>query len=404
MKKTILLNLLIFSCFQLFSQGSPDYGAGMRINFNEDGSKYMRIISWGQMWAQYNDNLPNTQKDINFSVRRARVLSFAQLNSKFLILTHFGLNSLNADNMSPTGKGESSQLFFHDFWVQYSVSKNHAIGAGLHYWNGISRLNNQSTLNMLTLDNNRQSWATLGLSDQFARHQGVYAKGTFNKFQYRVSINEAMTHSLDSRLPEESINTTIYAGRKFLGSADAGTTFAGYFEYNILDIESDLLPFKVGSYVGTRSVFNVGAGFFLHPKGAVAFDGTTLNSEDVSIFAVDAFYDAPLGENKGAVSAYAVYQNNNYGKDYLFNAYGTGSMVYGHLAYLFHSETTNIWQPYISFASNSYDASPDNRNILGAGTNYYMAGHHSKLTLEYKNEKFGDNKTGTVTLQAMIYL
>lgn len=404
MKKTIVLNLLFFSCFQLYSQGSPDYGSGMKIKFNDEGTKYMRIISWGQMWAQYNDNLPDTQKDLNFSVRRARVLTYAQLNSKFLILTHFGLNSLNADNMSSTGKGESSQLFFHDVWVQYSIAKNHAVGAGLHYWNGISRLNNQSTLNILTLDNNRQSWATLGLSDQFARHQGVYAKGTFNKFQYRVSINEAMTNSLDTRLPEESLNTRIYSGRKYLGSADAGTTFAGYFEYNFLDKESDLLPFKVGSYLGTKRVFNVGAGFFLHPKGAVAFDGTDLKGEDVSIFAVDAFYDAPLGENKGAITAYAVYQNNNYGKDYLFNAYGTGSMLYGHVAYLFHSEKTNKWQPYISFASNSYDASPDNRNIFGVGTNYYMAGHHSKLTLEYKNEKFGDNQTGTVTLQAMIYL
>ena len=100
-------------------------------------------------------------------------------NKDFLILTHFGLNSLNANNMTPIGTGERSQLFFHDVWGQYSLSKNHAIGGGLHYWNGISRANNQSTLNMLTLDNQRQSWATLGLSDQFARHIGIYLKGSF---------------------------------------------------------------------------------------------------------------------------------------------------------------------------------------------------------------------------------
>ena len=404
MKKILLFNLLLFCCFQLFSQGAPDYGSGMKISFNEDGSKYMRIISWGQMWAQYNDNLPDDQKDVNFSVRRARILTYAQLNSKFLILAHFGLNSLTADNMSPTGKGESSQLFFHDFWVQYSVGKNHSVGAGLHYWNGISRLNNQSTLNIMTLDNNRQSWATLGLTDQFARHQGVYAKGAFDKFQYRVAINEAMTNSLDNRLPEESLNTTIYAGRKWLGSADSGTTYAGYFEYNFFDIESNFLPFKVGSYVGTKKVFNVGAGFFLHPKGSVINNGTSLKGEDVSIFAVDAFYDAPLGEKNGAITAYAVYQNNDYGNDYFFSAYGTGSMVYGHVGYLIPTEKLNKFQPYVSFASNSYDAVSDNRNVFGAGTNFYMAGHNSKLTLEYKNEKFGSNETGTVTLQAMIYL
>jgi hypothetical protein len=42
--------------------------------------------------------------------------------------------------------------------------------SGLHYWNGISRLN-KSTLNLMTLDNQRQAWATLGLSDQLQTHR-----------------------------------------------------------------------------------------------------------------------------------------------------------------------------------------------------------------------------------------
>jgi len=403
MKKLLLVAGLLFSAYS-FSQGSPDYGAGMKFNLNEDGSKYMRVIAWGQMWGQYNDNLPDDKKAFEFSTRRARILTYAQITPKFLVLTHFGLNSLNADNMSPVGKGESSQLFFHDFWVQYALGKNHASGSGLQYWNGISRLNSQGTLNFMTLDNNRQSWPTLGLSDQFARHQGVYAKGTFGKFQYRVSINEAITNGLDARNPADNINTAVYGGRRVLGSKDAGMNYAGYFEYGFLEQESNFLPFRVGSYLGTKKVFNVGAGFFLHPKGSVMNDGTTNVGEDVSVFAVDAFYDVPLGDKKGAITAYATYQNNNYGKDYLFNAYGTGSMIYGHAGYLIPTEKLTKLQPYISYASNSYDAVDDNRNVFGIGSNLYMNGHNSKLTLEYKNEKFGDNETGTVTLQAMIYL
>lgn len=88
----------------------------MKINFNEDGSNYMRFIAWGQLWAQYNDDVPDGQKSLEFSTRRARILTYAQFGSKFLILAHFGLNSMNADNMSPVGKDNSSQLFFHDFW------------------------------------------------------------------------------------------------------------------------------------------------------------------------------------------------------------------------------------------------------------------------------------------------
>jgi len=404
MKKILCISLLVLLSSQAFSQGSPDYGSGMKIKFNEDGSNYMRIIAWGQMWTQYDDDVPDNQKSLEFSTRRARLLTYAQFGSKFLILAHFGLNSLNADNMSPVGKDNSSQLFFHDFWVQYSLTKNHAIGTGLHYWNGISRLNNQSSLNFLTLDNNRQSWATLGLTDQFARHQGVYAKGSIDKFQYRVAINESLTNGLDSRNVQENIGTTIYAGRKELGSKDAGFNYAGYFEYNFLDQESNFLPYKVGTYLGTKKVFNLGTGFFLHPNGAVRFNGTTISPEDVSIFAVDAFYDAPLGENKGAITAYAVYQNNEYGKDYLYSAYGTGSMLYGHIGYLIPTEKLTKLQAYVSFASNSYDAVDDNRNVFGIGTNLFMNGHNSKLTLEYKNEKFGSSETGTLTLQAMIYL
>ncbi len=404
MKKILCISLLALLSSEVFSQGAPDYGSGMKISFDQEGSKTLRIIAWGQMWAQYQRDVPDGQKPLEFSTKRARLLTYAQFGPKFLILAHFGLNSLNAENMSPLGKDNGSQLFFHDFYVQYSLAKNHAIGTGLHYWNGISRLNSQSTLNLMTLDNNRQSWATLGLTDQFARHQGVYAKGSIDKFQYRIAINEAITNGLDSRNVQESPATTVYAGRRVLGSGDAGFNYAGYFEYNFLDQESNFLPYKVGSYMGTKKVFNLGAGFFIHPKGSLRSDEGTISGEDVSIFAVDAFYDAPLGENKGAITAYAVFQNNDYGENYLFSAYGTGSMVYGHIGYMIPTEKLTKLQPYVSFASNSYDAVDDNRNVFGIGTNLFMNGHHSKLTLEYKNEKFGNSESGTLTLQAMIYL
>lgn len=405
--KTKLLILLCF-CFTIqysFSQGSPDYSGGLKVKFNDDGSKYLRVISWAQVQATYNNDVPDNASSTNFNLRRARVLMFAQINSKFMILTHFGLNSLNSNTLSPVGKGEGSQLFFHDVWAQYSLGKDHVVGGGLHYFNGISRLNNQSTLNFMTLDNNRQSWSTIGLSDQFARHLGIFAKGKFGKLQYRIAINDAITNGLDARTPEAG-GSAVYGGKRLIGSKDAGKAFAGYFDYNFLDQESNFLPFKVGSYLGGKKVFNVGAGFFLHPSGSVTMDtGGNLQGEDVSIFAVDAFYDAPVGENGSAITAYASYQTNDYGTDYLFSAYGTGSMGYTHLGYVFAGDKAKTrYQPYVSYGTNSYDAVDDNRNILGLGVNAYMSGHNSKLTLEYKNQKFGDSKIGTLTLQAMIYL
>ncbi len=404
----ILLGFIFFTLQFMYSQGFPDYSGGLKVKLNEEGTKYFRIISWAQFWARYQDDVPDNVSKTNMSIRRARILTYAQINKDFLILTHFGLNSLNANNQSPLGRGEESQLFFHGVWGQYSLGKNHAIGAGLHYWNGISRLNNQSTLNIMTLDNNRQSWATIGLSDQFARHIGIYAKGAFGKLQYRVSINESGTNNLQEGTDPSANGPAVYAGRRLLGSKDAGKNFAGYFDYNFFDQESNFLPYKVGSYIGSKKIFNVGAGFFFHPEGSVSANAAgELEGEDVAIFAIDAFYDAPLGSNGSALTAYATYQNNDYGRNFtLGQTYETGSMVYGHLGYVIPNDNKKTkFQPYASFNTRSIDAIDDNATTFGLGANAYFSGHHSKITLEYLNTKYGSNDSQSfITLQAMIYL
>lgn len=412
MKNLYLIATVILFSLKGFSQGSPDYGAGMKFNLNEDGSKYVRVISWAQMWTQYNSDRPldtkgNEQSNIDFSLRRARVLLYSQINKDFLILAHFGLNSLNANTLSPTGTGEGSQLFFHDVWAQYYLGKNTSVGGGLHYWNGISRLNNQSTLNIMTIDNQRQAWATLGLSDQFARHLGVYLKGNLGSLQYRLAINEASTNNLQAAVIPTNDGTATYTGRRLLGSKEAGKTFAGYFEYGFLDAESNFLPYKVGSYLGSKKVFNIGAGFFMHPKGAVlASQAGDLTGENVNIFGLDAFYDAPLGSKGAAITAYALFQNTDYGKDFrLGTTYETGSMLHAHLGYLVPGKSKTRYQPYISIDERQIDALNDNASQLGIGANMFLNGHNSKLTLEYQTLKYATNKAiNTITLQAMIYL
>ncbi|WP_367773257.1 hypothetical protein AB3G33_05590 [Flavobacterium sp. WC2421] len=412
MKKIYLITVILLISLKGFSQGSPDYGAGMKFNLNEEGSKYLRVISWAQIWGQYNSDRPldgngNKQADLDFSVRRARVLMYAQINKDFLIVTHFGLNSLNASNITPTGKGESSQLFLHDVWTQYSLGKNNAIGAGLHYWNGISRLNNQSTLNIMTLDNQRQAWATLGLSDQFARHIGVFAKGVLGKFQYRVAVNGAATNNLQATTVPTNGGAATYTGARLLGSKEAGRTYAGYFEYGFLDSESNFLPYKVGTYLGTKKVFNIGAGFFSHPNGSVIADlSGNLSGENVTIFGLDAFYDVPVGKNGAAVTAYALYQNTDYGKNYrLGTTYETGSMIHAHLGYVLPGKSKTRFQPYLSIDERQIDALNDNASQIGIGANAFFSGHNSKLTLEYQSLKYATDKAvNTITLQAMIYL
>ncbi len=409
MKKlnALLTGALLLTCQLLTAQGSPDYDGGLKVKFDEEGKKYLRIISWAQVQASVDFDPAPDETPVDFNLRRARVLMFSQITDRFLILTHFGLNSLNKNTMGPLGKDAGAQLFFHDVWAQYNVAKDHTIGAGLHYFNGISRLNNQSTLNIMTLDNNRQSWATIGLSDQFARHLGIFGKGKFGRLQYRVSINDATVNGLDTRdVADSNFVGSVYGGARLLGSAKSSKTYTGYFDYNLLDEESNFLPYKVGSYLGSKRVLNVGAGFFLHPNGSVNInqDGTR-DGQLVSVFAADIFYDAPIGDNGGAVTAYATYQQNDYGDDYLFSAYGSGSMIYGHAGYVIPGNIKSVrFQPYASYAINEYEVNDDNFNRLGVGLNAYLSGHNSKLTIEYSNEdRFGTTTNG-VLIQAMIYL
>lgn len=401
-----LTGAAFFSCQFLFAQGSLDYKGGLKVKFDEEGKKYLRIISWAQVQADINLDAESSETPVDFNLRRARVLLFSQITDKFLILTHFGLNSLNSSTMGPLGKDPGAQLFFHDAWVQYDLHKDHTVGAGLHYFNGISRLNNQSTLNMMTIDNNRQSWATIGLSDQFARHLGVFGKGKFGKLQYRVSINDAVINGLDTRdVADTNFLGTVYGGARLLNSSRSSKTYTGYFDYNILDEESNFLPYKVGSYLGSKRILNVGAGFFLHPDGAVNVTTDGNEGQMVSVFAADVFYDAPIGENGAAITAYATYQKNDYGEDYNFSAYGSGSMIYGHAGYVIPGDLKTMrFQPYASYAINQYDADIDDYSRLGVGLNAYLSGHNSKLSIEYSNSSRGSSNDNGLLIQAMIYL
>jgi hypothetical protein len=338
------------------------------------------------------------------------MLMFAQINDRFLILTHFGLNSLNPAKMDPTGQSSAAQLFMHDAWAEWKVNENLYIGSGLHYWNGISRLSNQSTLNMLSLDNARHSWATIGTSDQFARHMGVYAKGKVGKLDYRVAWNSPIVNSLDANAGfEATTEQASYTGRRDLG-ASASNAFAGYFNYQFWDQESNKLPYFVGTYFGGKDVFNIGAGFFSHANGSVLLDGNGETvGQNVNIVAVDAFLEKKVGGEGAAVTAYASYQMNDYGQNYQLKGSSedifSGNVLYTQAGYVLPDFNDNVRvQPYATFTAKSID-NAGNANTVGIGANFLLNGHNSKISVEYKSTGRTDGTTGNMlTTQAVIFL
>ncbi len=363
----------------------------LKVNISDD--VYIRFIIWHQQWLQTN-NLQATEDKLQLTsfARRSRFLAYAQISPRFLILTHFGLNNLTADGLSALGNnGDGSQLFLHGAWTEFKVTNNDAvyIGTGLHYWRGLTRLASASTLNFMTMDQARPfaHWQSLGVSDQFARHMGVYAKGQIGKFDYRISANNPLNPAsslggganFGNAFPGATASDLTYTGSN---NADASndpvgnTVLEGYFRYNFFDLESIKLPYQVGTYFGNKRVLGIGAGFFSQPNGM--YNNTLNIHENVLHYAVDAYYDAPLGE--GAINAYASFINFDYGDNYVSRWAGTGTNIYTQAGLLIPG--LNI-MPYVAYQNGSYEALERNISSFDVGVNYYVNGHNAKITLEY---------------------
>ncbi|NQZ77621.1 MAG: hypothetical protein HRT61_16185 [Ekhidna sp.] len=311
-----------------------------------------------------------------------------------MILTHIGLNNQTPGNLTSLGNnGNSSQFFLHDAWTEFKVSNNNAlyVGTGLHYWKGLTRLANQSTLNFMTMDNTRPfaQWHSLGITDQFARHMGVYAKGQIGQFDYRIAMNNPLNpanalgagQNFGGAFPGSTNSDLTYDGNANADSSGdpvGNTIIEGYFRYNLFNTESTKLPYQVGTYHGKKKVLGIGLGFFSHGKGM--YNNVTNEHESVFHIAGDVFYDAPVGGNGNAINAYASFINFNYGENYVSRWAGTGSNLYAQFGYFIKDLKL---MPYIAYQSGSYEALQDNITATDIGVNYYVNGHFAKVTLEY---------------------
>jgi hypothetical protein len=431
MKKFTLsfLSIIFIGTSQVVAQEQEppaEYAGGLKVSLSEDGQKYFRLIAWTQFWLDMRNTTNNPAGEERFTatpvVRRSRLLIYAQLSERFLILTHFGLNNLTPAGMDPLGYSPQAQLFLHDAWIEFKVTDNLYLGSGLHYWNGISRMNNQSTLNFLPLDNPRHAWANLGISDQFARHLGLYAKGKIGKLDYRIAWNGALVNNLDVQNGlAPRVDTAAYTGRSLFGS-EATNIFAGYFNYQFLEQESNKLPYFVGSYLGKKRVFNIGAGFFAHPNGSAVAKPTDANpniieGENVFIWAVDAFAELPFGTNNASFTGYLQYQSNNYGSNYQLSIKNpdeslsfsqgifTGNIIYFQGGVLLPYSGAVAWQPYVTLTQKGISALDGSATDFGIGINSLITGHHAKLSLEYRSTGLVDaDARNRLILQAVVFL
>lgn len=391
------------------------YGKGLSFNLGEGEQLKLRFMNWNQIWMRGMQNNPGTivksstdEWSADIMLRRARVLILAELSDRVLLLTHFGINN---QTFSGGGAGTDAfrpQVYIHDAVGEVAVVPEQLyIGAGLNYWNGVSRMTNASTISLLGLDAPILNWATIDRTDQFARQLGVYAKGELGQAHYRVALARPFVRDMPAFVtPEDSLEVSTF-------NANANSfALKGYFDYAFFEKESHKLPYYTGTYLGTKKVFNLGAGFDWHPNSMVHCSAPTpgspcpegaQNVTDLFLFGADAFLDLPWGNN--AVTSYLAYYYQDFGPDmqrtfgvanlasngpHFGNAYpniGTGHHVYGQFAYLFPFRMSGgkKLSAYGTLQASMLDQKEDPSIIRELGAKLYMIGHHSSLTFNWRN-------------------
>lgn len=457
--------LSLASITGLMAQGSSDYGSGLKFNLNPEGTKYARVIMWNQFWFRSTQMNPGTSVNgtptetlTDFGARRLRLLAYAQISPRYLVLAHIGINNQTfvnggAAGTSGTGgygQGKKPGIFFHDIWNEYAivpsgkkpdgtaVTNTLYVGAGLHYWHGISRMTSASTLNFLTIDAPVFNWPLIENSDQFARLFGIYAKGKLGKFEYRLNYNKPFATNQTPPTSGTVVSQNIAVDNNGISKMSTGA----YLEYQFLDQEANTLPFKVGTYVGTKRVFNIGAGYYHQSDGTQSVSGGQIKKHDITLLAIDAFADLPFGDKKKnmAVTAYSTVYSYNFGPNYIRNLgimnpgvnnaafegkralagagnsrpmIGTGTIWYTQAGLLLPKTTDKPkvrLQPFAAYTLKSFEALTKSGSYYDLGCNFYLDGHHAKITPQwslrpvYTDKNTISGNKGEFLIQAQIYL
>ena len=387
----------------LRAQGLDGYGGGPKIYLSKDSSRFLRVTLWSQVWSRWQqmnpgtmvNNNPGTEETKDLGIRRTRILMHGQITPRILVFWIIGVNNQTFTTGGLQGgdigggtsgiDGKRPQVFVHDSWGEFTINKHAQVGGGVLTWSGLSRMTNAATLNFLMVDAPIYNWTTIDATDQFARTMGLYVKGNvLTRLNYRAVLTKPFAivggqqgaTTATVTLPASAgggtatVNVGDNAATNALVATPARFNIANwnptnntlmpqaYASWDFFDVESQTLPFTVGSYLGTRKVLNVGAGFQYHPaamryvraKDSVTVAGTrrpvspteapvpvpagaaqlapgastaAFNGDWVNVpmrhWAVDAFADFPLNHDGDAVTAHTAYYDLDYGPNYVRN-------------------------------------------------------------------------------------
>lgn len=387
---------------------------GIRYNFNESGSRHVRVTFLGQFWARYIQNNPGTlfmdqpkAHQADFSLRRVRMQLFIQPHERWFVYGQFGINNFNY------ATARKPAFFLHDFTLDYMPVKNHLyIGGGLSSWGAPSRFGASGVAGIMALDIPVYQEPFNDITDQFVRNLGVYMKGSINKLNFRVAVNKPFAFG-KSDAYNAAVPISDYSN---FSPRDPKFEFSTYMEWNFLEKENDKVPYKAGSHLGAKRVFNIGAGARFRPQAMWHTRGTDTVTTPMVMGTVDVFAEMPF--KKGGqtfFNVYGAYSYTDFGPGYLRqigpNGIATGSSlpasrIYGNgnsapIVGTGHSlyfqggiltpaipKTELKFMPYVTALVADYRVIKKPITVYEAGINLLIKGNGLKLTAGWQNRPF----------------
>ncbi|WP_216066233.1 porin [Pseudotamlana agarivorans] len=367
-----------------------------------------------QFWLRHSNfnkgSLVNNEPTSHFtdiSIRRLRIPISAQITPKLYASALFGDNNYNI-------KYDGPWIRILDFYAEYAFSKQFTMGMGKSGYQGLSRWNVRSSYSLMGLDSPLFPLNTVEKNDDLGRQFGFWLKGQAGHFDYRLSANQP-----------KAVTTAPHGKVDFANNKPRWKT-STYVKYQFFENESNKSAYQVGTYLASKKVFNIGAGFQFQEKAFSDGDAQDplTNFYDMQHWAVDSFLNLPLG-NQDAITAYLGYYNFDYGKDYVrnlgannptngvengdyngagvaFPMMGTGSTWYAQFGYAFHpTKLFNqqvVIQPNIAIQHANWDALKDHMTVYDFTLNFLVKGSHSnKMSLGYQYRPIFDAITFTNT-------
>jgi len=223
----------------------------LKVYLADDKSSYAGMSMVNQIWTRYIMNNPDVNgveqySDFDLGIRRSRLNFYAYLMDRVFIYTEIGYDGQTYLT------GQTPAVSLYNAQTEFIVSKEKLyIGFGLNTWNGISRYANSNLVEYLVIDNPGFAYPVEGTFDRAGRQLGIYAKGSLNKLNYRVSIVKPFEAGIDS------VSTPVTTER-----INENFAVKGYFEWQFFDKENTQFPYMTMNNLGRSKLLNIGAGFY----------------------------------------------------------------------------------------------------------------------------------------------